>query len=89
MRVHSNFAEYAPLTILLIFMLEVQGARPLLVHALCICLLLGRIVHAYGVSQTPENLKYRVTGMILTFTALVSASTSLLVSLGPRVWGDV
>lgn len=80
-RVHANFAEYAPLTLLLTFMLELQEAHHLLVHSLCICLLAGRISHAYGVSREPENYRYRVFGMAMTFTALLGAAVSLLVFL--------
>ena len=79
MRVHANFAEYAPITLLLIFMLESAGAHATLVHILCICLLLGRLSHAYGVSQISEIYRYRVFGMAMTFTALVSAAVSLIV----------
>lgn len=78
MRVHSNFAEYAPFTLLLIFMLESVGAHYALVHALCICLLLGRLSHAYGVSNISENYRYRVFGMAMTFTALVGSAARLL-----------
>ena len=78
MRVHSNFAEYAPLTLLLIFMLESEGAHYALVHALCICLLLGRLSHAYGVSKISEDYRYRVFGMAMTFTALVGSAACLL-----------
>lgn len=34
-RVHANFAEYVPLTLLLAVLLELGGARALLVHAVC------------------------------------------------------
>ena len=78
MRVHSNFAEYAPFTLLLIFMLEFAGGRPWLVHVLCLCLLAGRVVHAFGVSREPENFSYRVFGMAMTFTALIGACGLLL-----------
>ena len=79
MRVHANFAEYAPLTLVLIFMFELQGAHYLLVHALCICLLVGRVSHAYGVSKEVENYRYRVFGMAMTFTALVGSAACLFV----------
>jgi len=77
-RVHSNFAEYVPLTLLLATLLELRGARPGLLHAVCACLLVGRIAHAYGVSRTDENFAYRVTGMALTLTALGAASLMLI-----------
>ena len=79
MRVHSNFAEYAPLVLLLIYFVEVQGAPSWLVHALGLCLLVGRCVHAYGVSQVKEKFVYRVTGMAMTFTAMLVASAYLIV----------
>lgn len=78
MRVHSNFAEYAPFALLLIYLLESQGANPLTIHLLCIALLLGRMIHAYGVSQVEENFKFRVTGMVLTLGCIISTSVRLL-----------
>ncbi len=80
MRVHSNFAEYVPLCLLMLYLVEGQGAQALLVHALAICLLIGRLSHAYGVSQERENYAFRVAGMALTFTTLLSSSAYLLVS---------
>jgi len=79
MRVHSNFAEYAPLVLFLMYLVEVQGAPGWLVHALASCLLAGRCLHAYGVSQLKEKFVYRVTGMAMTFTALLLAAAVLLV----------
>ena len=78
MRVHSNFAEYVPLTLLLIYLVEVQGAASWFVHALGLCLLLGRTVHAYGLSQVKEKFVYRVSGMAMTFTTLLLCSAFLV-----------
>jgi uncharacterized membrane protein YecN with MAPEG domain len=78
MRVHSNFAEYAPITLLLIYFVEIQGAHPLLIHALGAILLVGRSIHAYGVSQMNEKFVFRVSGMAMTFTAILTASCILL-----------
>jgi uncharacterized membrane protein YecN with MAPEG domain len=80
MRVHSNFAEYVPFGLFLIFLVETQGASPLLVHGLCLCLLAGRLFHAFGVSQLKENYRYRVSGMALTFAVLIASATYLLVA---------
>ncbi|MCO5142579.1 MAG: MAPEG family protein [Oligoflexia bacterium] len=77
--VHANFAEYTPLALLLLFFVEQKEAEMLVVHALCICLLLGRFSHAYGVSQSKENFLFRVTGMILTFTSILGSSIYLLI----------
>lgn len=78
MRVHANFAEYAPLTLLLILMAELQAAPGALVHGLCLALVLGRSLHAYGVSQEKESLNLRVGAMALTFAALAGAALNLL-----------
>ncbi len=79
-RVHSNFAEYVPLTLILIYMTESTGAPALLIHLLCIALLMGRFSHAWGVSQDTEDFRFRVFGMTMTFTALISASLYLIFS---------
>jgi len=78
MRVHSNFAEYVPLCLVLLYLVEAQGAGKLLVHALGLALLLGRISHAYGVSQAKEDFRFRVAGMLLTFSVLILSSIALL-----------
>ena len=80
MRVHANFAEYTPYALLLIFMLELYGGHHWLVHGLCICLVVGRISHAFGVGRISENFRYRVFGMAMTFTALVGAAAGVLVT---------
>jgi len=80
MRVHSNFAEYVPLTLVLIFMVESQAAHPYLIHTLGLSLLIGRACHAYGVSQSKENYAFRVFGMAMTLTTLITCSAYLLVS---------
>lgn len=78
MRVHSNFSEYVPITLLLIYFVEIQGGHQLLIHALGGLLLVGRSVHAYGVSQMNEKFVFRVSGMAMTFTAILTASCVLL-----------
>ena len=84
-RVHSNFAEYVPLSLLLISFVEMSGASALLVHFLGLCLLVGRAVHAYGVSQLNETYAFRVAGMAMTFTTLMGASGYLILSYAKHV----
>lgn len=80
MRVHANFAEYVPLALLLMFFVESGGGSALRMHVLGIALLAGRLLHAWGVSQLRENLRYRTIGMVLTFSVIISASLFLLFS---------
>lgn len=85
MRVHSNFAEYVPLCLFLVFLVEINEANALIVHGLGSCLLLGRLSHAFGVSQARENYVFRVFGMVMTFAVLVSASAFLLVCYAGKI----
>ncbi len=78
MRVHSNFAEYAPLGLLLALMLELMGGSPWLIHLVCLLLTTGRLMHAYGVSHTPEDFRFRVCGMTLTLTSLCTSAIAIL-----------
>ena len=78
-RVHGNFSEYVPLTLLLLLMLELKSANFLLVNTLGIMLLAGRCIHAWGVSQEKEDFRFRSIGMVTTFLTIVIASISLIV----------
>ena len=80
-RVHANFAEYVPLALVLFFLVEVRGGPPLLVHALGASLVVGRLVHAWGVSRRREDFRFRVTGMALTLSSIGVAALALLGSL--------
>ena len=79
-RAHANFAEYVPISLLLVFFLETRTDAALWVHVLCIALLIGRIIHAYGVSQLVEDYRFRMIGVALTIFVVVSSSVRLLVS---------
>jgi uncharacterized membrane protein YecN with MAPEG domain len=77
-RVHGNFAEYVPLALLLLAFVEMQGGPAWWINVLCFALVAARVIHAYGVSQEKENLRFRVVGMVTTFFVLASSSLSLL-----------
>ncbi|HEA3198665.1 TPA: MAPEG family protein [Aeromonas veronii] len=80
MRVHANFAEYVPLALLLIYFVETGNQTPWLIHLLGSALLLGRLCHAFGMSRTPENFRYRVVGMGLTFTVILVSTVHILIT---------
>ena len=69
-RVHANFSEYVPFTILLIAMLEMQSYSDWMIHGLCVALVAARIAHAYGVSQANENFKFRIFGTATTINII-------------------
>ncbi len=78
-RAHANFVEYVPMALLLLSFVEMIYP-PQFVHVLGIALIVGRLAHAYGVSREPEDFRYRVTGMSLTFTVLAGASLLIIAS---------
>jgi uncharacterized membrane protein YecN with MAPEG domain len=69
-RVHGNFAEYVPLGLILLALLESHNTHPIVVLVLGFTLGLGRFLHAQGLHT--GNLKYRVRGMMLTFGTLIT-----------------
>ena len=77
-RVHGNFAEYVPISLIVLGFDEARLVSPIILHVLCITLLVGRIIHAVGVAQTKENFKLRVAAMVLTLTTMAVASVVLL-----------
>jgi uncharacterized membrane protein YecN with MAPEG domain len=85
MRVHANFAEYVPLSLVLIGFVEAGGAPSLAIHLLAGAILFGRVLHAYGVSQQRENLKFRVIGMALNLSSIIIASLFLLFQAFPKL----
>ena len=81
LRAHGNFAEYAPLALFLIYLLETVAAARTLVHVYGVLLVVGRVVHAVGVGRVDEDYRFRVLGMACTFVVLVGASSRLLLAL--------
>jgi uncharacterized membrane protein YecN with MAPEG domain len=82
MRVQANFCEYVPLALILVYFSEQLWSSALVAHALGATLFVGRLLHAFGVSNVDENLRFRVTGMVLTFGVIgVAAARVLAASL--------
>ena len=79
-RVHANFAEYVPITLVLILLIELQNTNAIVIHGLCASLLIGRCLHAYGLSHTSRNFLFRSIGMVLTFTTIIASAAYLLTS---------
>jgi len=82
MRVQANCAEYAPIGIILLAMAEMQGMPGWLVHVSGLALLVGRMLHAFGLGSTPQVPFLRVWGMYLTVgmifvTAIANISHAL------------
>ncbi len=85
MRVHANFTEYVPLTLLLMALAEGLKTDPRLLHAMGIALVVARLSHAIGMSQAKENFAFRVTGMAMTFTVILVAALACLMGAFGRL----
>ena len=68
-RAQGNFAEYMPIVLILLFLLEYNGMYYLVIHAVGIAFLTGRWIHAQGLLT--DNLRYRMRGMGFTLTILI------------------
>jgi len=77
-RAHANCVEYAPLGALLVLVCELQAVAPLALRAGAGCLVVGRILHAIGLTRSGREGIPRFLGMVLTFTALVGLSVLAL-----------
>lgn len=74
MRVHANFIETAPFVLILMGLAESLRAPSIALYAVGALILVGRIFHAYGLSQTPHNLRLRVAGMTLTLISIAGGA---------------
>lgn len=72
-RGQANFAEYVPLALVLIGLLELSHFSVWLLHALGAALLIARLMHGYALSFSQKFVLGRVGGTILTFGVLIVA----------------
>ncbi len=78
MRVQANFCEYIPIALIALYLVESLWGSSAWIHALGAPLLIGRLSHAYGVSQVKEDLRFRVFGMVITFTVIGCSAFAIL-----------
>ena len=80
-RAHANFAEYVPIIVLMVAMLEMSGMPALRVHLLMGALLVARLLHPLGMYVGPRTLQFqicRVGGILLTLMVMAGAALLLL-----------
>jgi uncharacterized protein len=79
----GNWAEYAPLVLILMGLLEAQRTSAYLLHGLGIAITVGRVLHAWGLSRSSGRSFGRSAGMALTWaTLLVASVVAVAVGLG-------
>lgn len=70
-RVHGNFAEYVPLALLLMLVLEMNTALFWVLHGAGVALFLGRMAHFLGLGRSAGTSWGRVTGTALTWAVIL------------------
>ncbi len=73
-RAHGNFVEFVPIALLLLALAEHTGMGTLFIHIFGIILLVGRIAHAYGISQERETFAFRMVGTLATLGVIAILS---------------
>ncbi|MBK0000270.1 MAPEG family protein [Erwinia sp. S38] len=68
-RIHGNAVEYIPLAVLLLVVMEMNGADIWLIHLLGLFFFFGRLLHAWGLRS--RTMLWRRNGMILTLLTLL------------------
>ncbi len=67
LRVQANFVENVPLALVLLYLVEVSGVGPLVIHLLGGALVLFRLLHAWGMSRNEGASYARLIGAQGTF----------------------
>lgn len=80
-RMHGNAAEYIPIGLLLMAVYELNGgARPVL-HVLGATLVLGRLLHAWGLGRAIGPSFGRASGQLLTWLAIIGLALANLLRI--------
>lgn len=79
MRGHANFAEYVPLILVMMALLEYQQIAAWQLHAIGATLVFARVIHGIALSFTRKWFFGRFFGTVLTFTLLATCGILCLV----------
>lgn len=71
-RAQGNFAEYVPFGMVLLACLELNGAPWWMIAAPGLTLVIGRLIHAKGISEPAPLFSKRVLGTALTLNTLMA-----------------
>jgi uncharacterized protein len=77
-RTHANFAEYVPLFLIILGLLEYQGVSDSVLYVFGVVVVIGRVLHFYGLYSPQTPSWARVYGMQCALWPLVLGSAYLL-----------
>jgi len=73
-RVQGNLTEYAPITLILLGLLEIHGVDQTILISLGVVFVGARLAHAHGFGTKPGKNPGRFYGMIATWLVILVAS---------------
>lgn len=74
----GNAAEYVPIGVVLMALVEANGAAAAVLYVIGGLLLAGRVIHPFGLDPERARTAARVVGMVLTWGALAFAAVIAL-----------
>jgi uncharacterized membrane protein YecN with MAPEG domain len=80
-RIHGNAVEYIPLSLILMFFLEMQGSPHWFLHVLGITLVVSRLLHMQGLLLTSALSPGRLIGTGLGWALLIVMSLDNMIHL--------
>jgi uncharacterized membrane protein YecN with MAPEG domain len=81
-RAHGNLVEYAPLTLLMLGIAELNGVSNGFIYWIGMAFVLGRILHAWGMFQGQGGPhKARMVGILLTWVSILIIAVLLLLNV--------
>jgi len=81
-RAHGNLVEYAPLTLLMLGIAELNGVSSGFIYWVGLAFVLGRILHAWGMYQGQGGPhKARMVGILLTWLSILVIAVLLLLNV--------
>ena len=77
-RAHGNLTEYAPMMVILLYLLETNGTDPGTLHSIGLAFLIGRLMHGICFGFMKSTMPLRIGGTALTLTPLLVAALMLV-----------
>ena len=77
-RIHGNFIEYVPIALILMGLVDINGAPAWALHAWGVVIVASRLVHAYGLSKSSVASKGRTIGTASMWFAISTLAVAAM-----------
>lgn len=79
-RIHGNFSEYIPLSLILLACYELNAGSVMMLHICGAAIFSGRVLHAIGISKSIGSSAYRKVGMLTVFISIIALGVANIYS---------